>query len=250
MKIEAIITCVDYADFLAETLIHNLTHFDRVVVITSPDDRETAETCRRLSVEYYATDLFRAHGGAFSKARGIDFGLSLVRHGEWVCHIDADTYLPPLARWILEHRERLGTLDKESIYGVDRVNCVGYEAWREFVTQFHPGHDYMCRIKMPSNFTIGDRIAIWNYGGYLPIGYFQMWHASTGRRYPIVSRTAEHDDVVFSAQWPIGKKHLIPEIMAVHLMSEPATLGANWKGRKTKRFGPPGKPGVGQSYCK
>jgi len=249
MKIEAIVTCVNYADFLAETLIHNLTYFDRVVVVTSPDDRETAETCRRLSVEFYATDLFTSHGGAFSKARGIDFGLGLIRHNEWICHIDADTYLPPLTRRILDFKESLGLLDPESIYGVDRANCVGWDAWRAFVAQSHPGHDYMCRVKMPPGMPIGDRIAIWNYGGYLPIGYFQMWHGSAGRRYPIVSRSAEHDDVIFSAQWPIGKRHLIPEIIAVHLMSEAAPLGTNWKGRKTKRFGPPSKAGVGQSYC-
>jgi hypothetical protein len=83
-----------------------------------------------------------------------------------------------------------------------------------------------------------DRIAIRDYGGYVPIGFYQMWHGSTGRRYPIAKGNAEHTDVLHSIQWDEQKRHLIPEIIGVHLMSNPAPLGANWQGRTTPRFGP------------
>ena len=39
-------------------------------------------------------------------------------------------------------------------------------------------------------------------------------------------------------QWARPDRILIPEIVAVHLESEPSAMGANWKGRTTKAFGP------------
>jgi hypothetical protein len=241
MKIEAVIVCVDYADFLAETLPHNLMHFDRTLVITAPRDVETQDVCRRLSVPYYATNVFFKDGDRFNKARGIDFGLGYLRWNDWVVHLDADVYLPPMTRRLLDWR----TLDRESIYGIDRVNCVGHEAWKAFTADHHLGHDYMCRVKVPDGMPLLDRIAIRDYGGYIPIGFFQMWHGSLGRRYPIALGDAEHTDVLHAIQWDEGKRHLLPEIIGVHLMSQPAPLGANWKGRTTPRFAPgPTRPYV------
>jgi hypothetical protein len=234
MKIECVIVCVDYGDFLAETLPHNLPHFDRTLVITSPKDVETQELCRRLSVPYYATNIFYKDGDCFNKARGIDFGLSYLRWNDWVVHLDADVYLPPLTRQLIEWRN----LDTESIYGIDRVNCVGYEAWKKFEARHHTGHDFMCRVKVPDGMPLLDRIAIRDYGGYIPIGYFQMWHGSLGRRYPIAKGDAEHTDVLHAIQWDADRRRLIPEVIGVHLLSGDSALGANWHGRKTPRFGP------------
>lgn len=233
LKIEAVIVCVDYADFLAETLPHNLPHFDRTLVITAPGDLETQELCRKLSVPYYTTNLFYKDGEAFNKSRGIDFGLSYLRENDWVVHLDADTYLPPMTRKWLEWR----ALDEQGIYGVDRVDCDGYEPWKAYMAERDNQHDYMCRVKVPP-FPLLDRIAIRDYGGYVPIGYFQMWHASHGRRYPIARGNAEHTDVLHAIQWDAAHRHLVPEVIAVHLQSAPAALGANWKGRTTPRFAP------------
>jgi hypothetical protein len=233
MKIEAVIVCVDYADFLAETLPRNIPHFDRVLVITAPHDQETQDLCRKLSVPFYATNLFFKNGDRFNKARGIDFGIGYLRYNDWVVHLDADTYLPPMTRRWLEWRE----LDRECIYGIDRVDCVGYHRWKDYIASNEIQHDYMCRVHVPP-FPLLDRIAIRDYGGYLPIGFFQMWHGSLGRRYPIARGDAEHTDVLHAMQWDESKRHLIPEIIAVHLQSEPSALGANWKGRTTLRFGP------------
>jgi hypothetical protein len=241
MKIEAVIVCVDYADFLAETLPRNMAHFDRVLVITAPRDQETQELCRKLSVPYYATNIFFKNGDRFNKARGIDFGLGFLRYNDWIVHLDADTYLPPMTRRWLEWR----ALDRECIYGIDRVDCVGYDTWKSYIADPEIQNDYMCRVHVPL-FPLLDRIAIRDYGGYVPIGFFQMWHGSLGRRYPIAKGDAEHTDVLHAIQWDEGKRHLIPEVIAIHLQSNLSVLGANWQGRKTPRFGPAPK-GAGAS---
>jgi hypothetical protein len=244
VKIEAVITCVGYGDYLAETLPRNLPHFDRVVVVTTDADRETQEVCRRLSAPYHTTEVFYKNGATFDKARGIDFGLGFLRHADWVVHLDADTHLPPMTRRWLENRP----LDPSCIYGVDRVDCVGYDAWRAMLDEGHTGHDYNCRVKVPRGMPLLDRIALVEHGGYVPIGYFQMWHSSTGKRYPIAAGTAERDDVLHSLQWGEGKRRLIPEVVAVHLTAGPAALGANWRGRTTPRFGPPVRAEASAGY--
>lgn len=48
MFLEGLSVCVDYADFLRETLPHNLAHFDRFVVVMSYADRETQALCQSL----------------------------------------------------------------------------------------------------------------------------------------------------------------------------------------------------------
>ena len=236
MKIEAIITSVDYADFLAETLPYNIPHFDRILVITSKADAETQELCRKLSVPYYATDIFYKDGSAWNKARGIDFGLGYLRWNDWVVHLDADLMLPSSTRRWLETRP----MDEESIYGIDRVELIGWDEWQKFRHANHSGHDYMCRTVVPGEgkFPMLNRIAIRDYGGYIPIGYFQMWNGKHGRRYPIARGDAEHTDVLHAIQWDETERHLIPEIVGVHLQSKNVSLGTNWKGRKSPRFGP------------
>ena len=202
--------------------------------ITAPKDVETQELCRKLSVPYYATNVFYKDGDKFNKARGIDFGLSYLRWNDWVVHLDADTILPPMARRWLEWRP----LDTQSIYGVDRVNCVGYEAWKAFQAEHHVGHDYMCRVRVPSGMPLLDRIAIRDYGGYIPIGYFQMWHGSLGRRYPVAKGDAEHTDVLHAIQWDEGNRHLIPEVIGGTPPERPLAPRRELEGPHHPRFAP------------
>jgi hypothetical protein len=87
---------------------------------------------------------------------------------------------------------------------------------------------------------MGARISLRQYGGYVPIGFFQMWNGGSlpERRYPLNQGSAEHGDLLHAIQWPASKRRILPEIIAVHLESEPSRMGANWKGRATPRFGP------------
>jgi hypothetical protein len=243
MRIEAVTVCSNYADFLAETVDSVLAVVDDWVVVTTPGDEATKRLCKRRGLRCLPTEVFARDGGGFNKARGINYGLSHLSGSDWILHIDADVWLPPGTRHHLLHAE----LDRANIYGIDRLNCVGYEAWRAFLLQHRvePQYEWSCLVKPLSvpKLPLGARIAHRDYGGYCPLGFFQLWHGSAGKSYPITYRgDAEHTDVLHALQWPRPRRALLPEVLAVHLESEPAPMGANWKGRSTKPFGPQPAP--------
>jgi hypothetical protein len=232
MKLEAVVTCVDYADFLAETLPFNRSLFDRMVIVTAPEDKDTRRVCEYWNVQCVLTDVFETRWHRFNKGKGINVGLRELDKDGWLVHMDADILLPPLTRRLLEAAD----LDPSFIYGVDRHMVPDARAWRSFLAM--PGLQQENAIFVHANrFPVGVRIASAGHGGYVPIGFFQMWHASSGRlTYPEQHSDAGRGDMLFAAQWPRSKRALIPEIIAYHLESEPAPMGANWGGRKTRRF--------------
>jgi hypothetical protein len=258
-RLEAVIVCKDYSDFLAETLPWNIRQFDRIVVVTSPDDVETQQLCAHLSVECRTTNLFdhekddeaamcdtigvkkdhRPGRNNFCKSRGIDLGLAYLNRDDWIVHLDADIWLPPMFRnWFTWMQP-----EKDCIYGMDRFNCIGYEPWQDFLSKnprdasFHQ-HIRHCLV-IPPPFQPGARISIKEYGGYVPIGFFQAWHGSTNRRYPHSHGSAEHTDVLHSLQWPKNKRRKMAEAYCVHLESKNSgPMGRNWNGRTSEQFGP------------
>ena len=59
----AILVCVDYSDLLAITLPHNRHHFNKVMVVTTPEDKDTIRLCESfpfLVGSYAVRDLARA----------------------------------------------------------------------------------------------------------------------------------------------------------------------------------------------
>jgi hypothetical protein len=234
MFIESVTVCVGYADFLAQTLPHNLQHFDRMLVVTSYDDKETQRLCHDLSVECKQTDVMYHRGDDFAKGRAIDFGLGFLARTDWLVQLDADIYLPPTTRSWLDTAD----LDEDVIYGMDRMTCLGYDKWKQYLGN-GPVHQHRqhCLV-IPPPFPMGARISLREHSGYIPIGAYQMWHGKHQRRYPLIQGSAEHTDVLHALQWPHDKRLLIPELIAIHLESEVGPMGHNWHGRTTKRFGP------------
>ena len=235
MKIEAVIVCQNYGDFLAHTLPENINHFDRLVVVTHPDDKETIDVCNRFSVDCVKTTEMHSDGDKFNKGRCINLGLGHLRGMDWILHLDADIVLPHRFRDML-HRTKL---DKNNIYGADRMNVYGHDHWVENKHKLIPHYSNGYFVEPKKEFPMGARI-IHHELGYTPIGYFQLWHKSLGRRYPINQGNAEHTDVLFAVQWPRANRILLPEVVVCHLESEagPQEMGKNWDGRTTRRFGP------------
>lgn len=231
-KIECVIVCDRYADFLAETIVHNKAHFDKLVVVTSFEDKATQRICEYQHVECIPTDVIESRKGNFNKAEAINVGLAALSKDDWIVHLDADMILPPLFRKIMQEL----VLDKTMIYGIDRFMVRDFTAWREFMEMPRLQHENGSWLH-PSAFDLGTRVIIPAFGGYMVVGFCQIWNkASDILKYPEGHNTAARTDLQFSMLWPRAKREMLPEIIGYHLESERAPHGANWGGRTTQPF--------------
>jgi hypothetical protein len=237
--LEGVITCVNFSDYLDETLYFNLHHFDRLVVVTTHDDVKTQDVCAKHSIDCVCTDVFHEFGAKFCKGLAINLGLANLRCTGWVVHFDADIILPDNFRNALNG---VG-LQKDCIYGADRINVVGRSTFEKLKSDPHFRRQFQRRyLVLPaqnvnSQFnTLGARLFHKEFG-YTPIGFFQLWYGPSGKKYPtVVNDSAEHTDVVHALQWPRCKRILLPNVIVYHLESEQSKMGQNWRGRKTKPF--------------
>lgn len=230
MLIDAVTICVQYNDFLAWSLPSAKNIFNRLIVVSSKDDKETKKICDYYWVQCIQTDVM-TKDGKFNKGLGINLGLDLLNSKEFVCHYDSDIVFPPRFSEFL----RCKTLDKDAIYGVDRLQIKDWDTWINFCCSpqqlFHIG-------SLWANFPIMYR-CVRNYS-YCPIGFFQLWNVKSkfAKRYPENSDTAADSDLSFVYNWPAEKRILMPEMYVYHLESNDSSIGANWEKRTTKRFGP------------
>lgn len=240
--IEALTVCVGYGDFLAAIAPWNAPLFDRWVVVTEPGDHETRDVCRRYSLETVLTDEGKSANG-FNKGWLIERGLQHLSADGWRLHLDSDIVLPSRFR----DRIAAARLKEDTVYGCDRVMLKSWAEWQSLIASgyLQNQHDYHNRLRFPEGFPVGSRW-VGHDVGYVPIGFFQLWHSSQdqwrGARvkpYPTKHNTACRTDVQHGLRWCRGRRELLPDVIAVHLESEPAKLGANWNGRTTRRFGAP-----------
>jgi hypothetical protein len=235
--LEAVVVCHHYDDFLRETLPHNISVLDNLVVVTSPEDTATQTLCKEWSVDFYTTDAVADDGDSFNKSAAINLGLARLKHNGFIIQLDADIVLPPQLRQILQaHRP-----DEDCIYGAKRFRVIGYSNWLAFEQDLlnEPLWRLKC-LSVPPALSLGATL-LHGERGYVPIGYFQLFHSKYlyspfSFSYPEARGTAEQEDVLFALQWPRNNRRELPGLAVFHLESEPAEMGANWNGRKTKRF--------------
>lgn len=238
--IECVVVCVNYSDFLAWTLPASRNQFDRMVVVTTPEDKATQDLCERYDVECVVTSVFTENGDKFAKGRGINAGLERLSRRGWLVHMDADVYLPPKTGIVLRNLP----LDPTKIYGADRLMCPSAAEFAAYLDC--PGKVQSDWVFVHSTaFPMGVRLAQYCEpgGGYVPIGYFQLWNPSGSgvERYPEKHGTAARTDFQMGTTWPRSKRELLPEIVLIHLESAPG-MGHNWEGRTTPLF----RLGLGQ----
>lgn len=238
--IEAVVVCVNYSDFLAYTLPANKGHFDKIVVVTdnkSDDSENVVNICKYYNVECIRTDDFYQYDAKINKSAGINVGLSSLSYRGWVVQLDADIYLPPMFRTVMQNIST--RFDTKCLYGIDRFMCKSYKDFMLYLENPIPQHTGYVFINPPGNFELGSRVAQYYGEGYYIIGYFQMWHPvkSGIYTYPTDSIGVDRTDMLFTKIWDAEKRILIPEVMAIHLESEDSVMGTNWMGRKSKKFG-------------
>jgi hypothetical protein len=236
MYLEGVIVCVNYSDFLNHTLPENKAHFDNLVVVTDLKDLATVRVCEKYNVKCVQTNVFYENDAVFNKGAGINAGLAELTKQGWVIHMDADIYLPPLTRYVLEKRD----LDQNKIYGVDRLMCPNYESWVAYREGYDTVHEHWTFVHLNS-FPVGTRLVHYNDSdGWIPIGFFQMWHpAESGvHHYPDKHGAADRTDTLHGKKFDRNQRELLPELVVIHLESENCLMGANWNGRKTRKFGP------------
>lgn len=232
-SIEAVVVCSNYSDFLRHTLPHNKFLFDKIVVVTEHEDKMTQRICEWNHVECICTDEMESRKKIFRKGKGINAGLDALSKKNWVVHMDADIFLPPQTRILLERAD----LDKSMLYGIDRFNVRGVQKLDTFLDNPRLQQECNTYIHMDA-FPIGTRVMHDFAGGYVPLGFFQLWcpKVSNVVSYPEEHTDAGRGDTLFSQKWPRAKRGFIPEVIGYHLESEDAANAINWSGRMSAPF--------------
>jgi hypothetical protein len=235
MKIECVVVCLNYSDFLSHTLPHNRNYFNRMVIVTDTKDTETKRVCEFWNVECVQTDEFYVDSPTIpNKSRGINEGLKKLDLDGWVVQMDADIFLLPQTRHILENYH----LDSKKLYGIDRLMCNSYEEWDDFYRKSKPIYEgwIYCHV---DRFPIGTRM-VHNDLGFHILGFFQLWNpkGSGISDYPIQNSGFDRTDVVHFKRWSKENIGFIPDLVCIHLASEDHAQGQNWLGRKTNKFEP------------
>jgi len=232
LRLEMVTTCVGFDDILDVTLAKNHPHFDTVIVVTTHADKATQKVCRKHSVICVQTDLFFKNGRKFNKGAAINSGFDYFQWYGIRMHLDADIILPDNFRRILFNHSYL---ERDCIYGADRVNVVGIDKVKKLVYSLDNQQKYRLILgpieEANTQPKLGHRL-VCSLRGYLPLGFFQLWHASCQKPYPYSLGTAAHDDMMFSALWPESKRRLLPGAICYQVLGKNPKIGENWEGRR------------------
>ena len=225
LRLEAVTVSVGFDDFLDQALTYNHPHVDTMIVVTSHSDKKTQQVCQKHGAICVQTDLMYKNGRKFNKGAAINAGFNYFQYNGWRLHLDSDIILPDNFRRMLFNNTYL---DKDAIYGADRVDVIGKTELKQ--VRENPQHQYGMLVGS-SNSKIGHRF-VDSLNGYLPMGFFQLWHYSCQKPYPYSLGTAAHDDITFSSLWPKSHRHHLSETICHHLCARTPDWGENWEGNR------------------
>ena len=207
-KLDVVIVSVNYNDFLAVSLQHNVEIFDNITVVTSESDILCQKICEKFGVNCLVTDVMYDHESDFNKGKAINYGINSISDPDFILLLDADI--------IVRGNIDIENLNEELLYTSSRYICKSYTQLNDVISNG--------RI-LDESFT---------HEGDKGIGFFQLFyinHNSIDRDkvYPETSTDASWDDLIFRDKFP--KREIIKNTI-IHL-GDPYT---NWKGRKSNRF--------------
>lgn len=237
--LDCVTICVDHADILKITIPQNRHLFDKWIIVTAPHDAETQDLCKYYKIDFIVTNKFYENGDIFNKAKGINEGLKQLKRIDWILHLDADIVLPANFRQVCKEDQ----LQKDAIYGVDRVDVVGDEKIWELLYSKRSQIMKWTYLDTGISNKFRPTFRLHNLNrGYNVIGFFQLCHSSYLNKleipwYPEEHNTAARTDVGFQQRWSLNKRLFYPGIIAYHLMTEDSPKGTNWEGRQSRRIG-------------
>ena len=178
-KIEIITTCVGRSSFLRETLQHNKSKVDNVIVVTSPTDYETHRICNGEGAVCVQTDLFYKYNAPFDKGRALNEGVKKLQHNEWVLLTDCDILLLPAHKNFLRDPK----LNKELMFGCRRIILETRSKYLSFIKKiaFNPQEVDVNKLINDDPKEIG-------------VGFFQLFNISSNRAQEILNEELNHDD--------------------------------------------------------
>lgn len=202
---KAVIVSVGYGDFLSWCLPANRSHFDKVVVVTTPGDELTINVAKACNADVIETEAFHKGGAQFAKYEGTELGLDHVGRTGWITIMDADILLPSCWNWDWLVEGRL-----HSPFRRMHPHCPPppEEDWKNVPRNADmPHHHYL--------------------------GYMQTFHASDPHLGPVPwhgtgHRTAARGDMVLMEKWPREDRMRAPYDV-LHL----GEARRNWNGRIT-----------------
>jgi hypothetical protein len=217
-----------FDDMLDATLKLNMPQVDTMIVVTSHEDHKTQAVARKHGALLVVTDLHQKNGRNFNKGAAINAGLSYFQYHGWRLHLDADIALPANFRRLLFNHHKL---ERSCIYGADRMDVIGLKELKD--ARQDEQHQHSCILHPRLQRSVGARFLDVLHG-YVPLGYFQLWHCSCQQPYPYSLGTAAHDDVMFAARWPEAQRRLLPGVFVHHLCARAPKWGENWDGRRAQ----------------
>lgn len=240
---KAVITSVNYDDYLTISLPYIKKHFKDITIITDNKDTATHNLCQSHNLVPFITDSFYINNAPFNRGRAINDFLKTVAPETWVCFLDADIILPDN----FSNELNKINLQKNTIYGCNRLMCPSKEEWENYlrIKKTSTWHEYK-----PKNFIIKVsnkkaknprfREQMIKIEDFIPVGYMQLFNMSAPALkkkpiYPETSRDVSKADIHFAFKWE--NKFCIDKIKLIHLpvIGIPGD-GVNWSGRKSQRF--------------
>lgn len=131
--IEYVTICVNYLDYFKIAYKHNKNQFDHFIVVTDNKDKETAEFCKAEGLTLVQTDCFYENGTIFNKGAAINKGFEKLKYNDWVSLMDADTFVKSDFRFIFNSFLDMKALNKEFMYGAERVLLTTPEDYKNYV---------------------------------------------------------------------------------------------------------------------
>jgi len=125
IKITGIIVCVDFSDFLKETLHFNKEVLDDLYIVTADDDIKTHKLCKKTNTKCLSIPRTTP---TFLRGVYINNAFNCIPHKDWFLITDVDIVLPSKEMFDVS----MIAEKPECLYGVFCQYCNSYTEWCDY----------------------------------------------------------------------------------------------------------------------